>query len=104
MARRKELWHPVDTYDAADVRAIQTLALYAQGAERPWPEGHEPPVPSPHDVKRALDCIIYKLSQTYEEPFVAGQPDAVAYVLGRGSVGRAIIKLMKLKASLIGGK
>ena len=44
---------------------------------------------------------IYKLAQTYEEPFMQGQPDAVAYVLGRASVGRALVKLMKLKASVI---
>jgi hypothetical protein len=101
---KRELWHPVDTYDEQDIRSIQALALYAMGAERPWPKGEEPPVPSPMDVKRALDCIIYKLAQTYEEPFVQGQPDAVAYVLGRRSVGLGIIKLMKLKAGAVAGR
>lgn len=98
---KKELWHPVDSYDVDDIRSIQLLALYAQGAERPWPPGEAPPTPTEHDVKRMFDCIIYKLAQTYEEPFVQGQPDAVAYVLGRASVGRALVKLMKIKVSAI---
>ena len=99
--KKHEVWHPVDTYDVRDIRAIQTLALYAQEAERPSPPGEEALVPSPQDVKVALDCIIHKLAQTYEEPFVAGDPCASAYVMGRGSVGRAIVKLMKLKASML---
>lgn len=105
---KRELWHPVDTYDKDDIRAIQSLALYAMGAERPWPPGDEPPVPSPLDVKRALDCIIHKLSQRYENPaiaaFEAGDPNMVWYMCGRLSVGKEITKLMVLKPEKIEGK
>jgi hypothetical protein len=107
MAKRptkRELWHPVDSYDEQDIRSIQTLARYAMGAEIEWPVGQEPPVPTPMDVKRALDCIVYKLAQTYEEQFTQGQPDAVAYLLGRRSVGLAIVKLMRLKVAAFAGK
>jgi hypothetical protein len=109
MAKRptkKELWHPVDTYDKDDIRAIQSLALYAMGADRPWPPGEEPPVPSPLDVKRALDCIVYKLAQTYENPamaaFGAQDPNVVWFISGRASVGQAISKLIRLKPDKVG--
>jgi Isopeptidase T len=96
---KREAWHP-PSYEQADIRAIQSLALYAQGAERPWEPGEEPPAPTPSDVKRALDWIINHAAGTYDEPFEAGRPDVVAYLLGRRSVGLAIVKLTKLKASL----
>lgn len=99
---KREVWHPAD-YDAADVRAIQSLALYATAAERQYPEGQEPPPPSPVEVKRALDWIIYKAAQTYDDPFKPGQPDVRDYVLGRASVGKQIVKLMQLKPEVIGG-
>lgn len=105
---KKELWHPVDSYDVQDIRAIQALALYAMGAERPWPPGEEPPVPTPHQVKLALDCIVYKLSQTYENgamaAFSSGNPDVAWFIDGRRSVGQALVKLMSLKASAMLGK
>lgn len=97
--KKREVWHPA-FYRQEDVRAIQTLAVYAQGAEIPWEAGEEPPVPSPLDVKRALDWIIHSAAQTYDDPFVLGQADASHYVMGRQSVGRQIIKLMKLKANV----
>ncbi len=93
------LWKPAK-YDVREHRAIQTLAVYAQGAERPWPAGEEPPVPSPYDVKLAFDWIIHKAAQTYDDPFSPGQNDVSHYVMGRQSVGRQIIKLMKLKTSV----
>ena len=98
---KPETWTPsVDTYDKHDIRAVQTLALYAQGAEFPPEPGQEPPVPSPADVKRALDWIIWRAAETYDEPFTPGQPDVTNYRLGRRSVGLAIIKVMKLKAAV----
>ena len=104
---KKALWHPVDSYDEQDIRSIQTLARYAMGAERGWPEGQEPPVPSPYDVKRVLDCIVYKLCQTYENgamgAFDAGNPNIVWFIDGRRSVGQAIVKLMSLKPSVAKG-
>jgi hypothetical protein len=98
--RKRELWHPAE-YDAQDIRSIQALARYAMGAERPWPPGGEPPTPTPHDVKRALDWIINQAAMTYDDPFVAGQPDVVNYILGRRSVGRQIVKLMSLRPSIL---
>jgi len=71
-----------------DARAIQALALYAQNGGDP---------PSQGDVNRALDWIIHTACGTYDEPFRPGRQDSVNYMLGRRSVGLAIIKLMKLK-------
>ena len=95
-------WQPtIDDYDQHDIRAIQSLALYAQGAVRPWEPGQEPPTPSPADVKRALDWIIEKAAGTYDEPFTPGQSDVTNYRTGRRSVGLAIIKLMRLKPEVL---
>jgi hypothetical protein len=96
-----DLWKPAK-YSLPEHRAIQTLAVYAQGAETPWEPGEEPPVPSPLDVKLALDCIIHKLAQTYDNGFVPNDPDGriAAFIDGRQSVGQQIVKLMKLKASI----
>lgn len=106
MAKRptkRELWHPVDSYDEQDIRSIQTLARYAMGAEIEWPVGQEPPVPTPMDVKRALDCIVHKLAQTYENgamgAFAAGDTNVVWFIDGRRSVGQALSKIMALKLS-----
>jgi hypothetical protein len=111
MAKRptkRELWHPVDTYDEQDIRSIQALARYAMGAEIEWPVGQEPPVPTPMDVKRAFDCIVHKLAQTYENgsmgAFASGDPNVVWFIDGRRSVGQALTKLMSLKVGAFGRK
>lgn len=98
---RREIWHPAE-HAPEDIRAIQSLALYAMGAERPWPPGEEPPPPSPSEVKRALDWIIHHAAQTYDNGF---RPDdahgrLAAFIDGRRSVGQQIVKLMKLKPEL----
>ena len=102
---KHEVWHPA-LYDQAAFRAIQTLAVYAQGAEIPWPPGEEPPVPSPDDVKRALDWIIHAAAQTYDNGFVADDPGGriAAFIDGRQSVGQQIIKAMKLKSVVFEGR
>jgi len=82
---RRELWHPPE-YDINDIRAIQALA---QGKA------------SEQDQQRALDWII-KAASTYDEPFRPGSSDVVNYMLGRRSVGLAIVKLIKLKPDVIG--
>lgn len=99
---KHEVWHPA-AYEQADIRSIQTLALYAQGAVQPWPPGEEPPPPSPSDVKRALDWIINSAAQTFDGGFVADDPNGriAAFIDGRQSVGMQLVKLMKLKASLL---
>lgn len=99
---KRELWHPAN-YDQNVIRSVQALALYAQGAEIPWPEGEAPPVPTPLDVKRALDWIILEAAQTYDNGFVAEDPSGRigAFIDGRQSVGQQIVKLMKLKPAIL---
>lgn len=112
MAKRptkRELWHPVDTYDEQDLRSIQLLARYAMGAERPWPPGEEPPVPTPMDVKRLFDFVINKSSQRYENPGMialgTAHPDKVVWMMcGRMQVGKELSKLMVLKPDKVSGK
>lgn len=86
----REVWHP-PLYEKADIRAIQAIVEYAAGTGNP---------PSPSECKRALDWIINTAAATYDEPFLPGQPDVRDYMLGRRSVGLAIVKLMKLKPGI----
>lgn len=81
----RENWHP-PSYDKADVRAIQAIA-----------QGNA----SEQEQRRALDWIVNTAAATYDEPFRPGKPDAVAYMLGRRSVGLAIVKLLKLKVEIL---
>lgn len=99
---KREIWYPA-AYDKADIRALQALALYAQGAEQPWPLGEEPPTPTPYEVKRALDWIVHGAAQTYDNGFAPNDPGGriAAFVDGRQSVGQQIIKLMKLKPEVV---
>ncbi len=95
---KKHNWHPPD-YDKQDIRAIQSIAAWA-AAE---PDEHgvvlaEPP--TSQDCKHALDWLINKACGTYDEPFRPNDTDAVFYMLGRRSVGLAIVKLMKLKPEI----
>jgi hypothetical protein len=97
-AQRRKIWHPAE-YTVEDIRAIQSLALYAKAADDPK---YKHLVPGPEDVKRALDWIILKAGQRDENPTAAtlGEPDGermAAFVDGRKSVADQIIKLMKLK-------
>ena len=88
---KREHWHPPQ-YGKEDIRAIQAIATYAAGGET---------APSAQDCQRALDWIVNVAAATYDEPFRPGQSDAVNYMLGRRSVGLAIVKLMKLKPEMI---
>lgn len=58
---------------------------------------------TPEQQKRALDWIINKAAMTYDEPFVPGQSDVTSYLSGRMSVGRQIIKLIKINISQVFG-
>jgi len=90
--RKREAWHPPSydehergypgTYGKADMRAMQALADGTAGE---------------YEQRRALNWIINHACLTYDEPFQAGRPDVSSYLLGRRSVGLAIIKLIKLK-------
>jgi hypothetical protein len=101
---KREVWHPAD-YDQPDVRAVQSVTEYARLAVEAWDEttmGPAPATPSPPDVKRFLDWIIYGAAQTYDNGFVADDPNGRigAYIQGRQSVGQQIIKLMRLKPAI----
>lgn len=91
LRRQDERWKPPQ-YDVKDVRAIQALVQYA---------AENGPAPGPHEVKRALDWIINSACGTYEEPFVPGRQDVKDYLMGRRSVGLAIVKLMHIKPEVI---
>lgn len=80
----REIWHP-PPYGLEDIRAVQAVAAGTAG---------------PDEQKRALHWIVNNAAQTYEEPFVPGRDDVRSYVLGRRSVGLAIVKLMKLKPDM----
>ena len=97
---KRELWHPAE-YEQADIRAIQALANYAQLAVVAWDVetmGSPPAAPSPFEVKRALDWIINSVAQTYDNGFVAGDPQGrvAAFIDGRQSVGQQIVKAVKI--------
>lgn len=93
--QKREIWQPAE-YDEKDIRALQSLALYAKAADDPK---YKHLVPGPEDVKRSLDWIIYKAAQTYELTFVPNDPSGriAAFVDGRRSVGQQITKLLTLK-------
>jgi len=82
--RPREIWHP-PSYEMEDIRAVQAVATGNASAS---------------EQKRALDWIVNTAAQTYEEPFVPDQDDVRSYVLGRRSVGLAIVKLIRLKPEL----
>lgn len=88
----KEQWHP-PTYTDEDIIAIQSVAGYAAGRTETSP--------SQGQCQRMLDWIINNAASTYDEPFRPDSQDTIAYMLGRRSVGLAIIKLMKLKQGLL---
>jgi len=98
--QKREPWHPAE-YEPADIRAIQALAIYAKSADVPPQPGEEPPTLTPIEARRALDWIVKKASATYDEPFRPGAPDTIAYLLGRRSVGLAIVKLISLKPEVM---
>ena len=91
MNKKRELWHPPIYHPKQDVRAIQAVTAYANGGKEP---------PTVQDCKRMLDWIINTACGTYDEPFRPGSSDTVAYMLGRRSVGLAIVKLMRLKPEI----
>ena len=78
---KREIWHP-PPYGKEDVRAIQALAQGTAGKT----EQH-----------RALKWIIETACLTYDEPFRPESSDVITYMLGRRSVGLAIVKLLSLK-------
>lgn len=88
-ASKREIWHPAP-YEIPDVRAIQHLFELAK---------------TDHLVARALDWIIGTCSQSYDNgamgAFACGDPHVVWFIDGRRSVGQQIVKLSKLKVSML---
>lgn len=85
---RDPAWLPV-TYEAQDVEALQ--ALHAGTANA-------------HQQAIALAWIIKTAADTYGEPFRSdadgGERDT-SFALGRGFVGRQIVKLVNMSPALI---
>lgn len=81
---RREYWHP-PLYEKEHIRALQALAR-GDATEQ--------------EQRTALDWIINSAASTYDEPFRPGNHDTVNYMLGRRSVGLAIVKLLKIKPEI----
>lgn len=92
MAQKREPWHP-PTYEPEDVIAVQAVTRYAA-------ELTDTP-PSQAQCKRMLDWLIETACSTYDDPFRPNREDVRTYMLGRRSVGLALIKLMKLNLETI---
>jgi hypothetical protein len=73
-------WRPAK-WDNPDAYVLQALARGEADAAQ---------------QKRALEVIVNQLAGTYEETFVPREPDTSAYLMGRASVGRQIVKLLKV--------
>ena len=106
--KRREVWQPA-LYEQGDIRAVQALANYAQLAEIAWDPatmGPPPEVPSPFEVKRALDWIVNSAAQTYDNGFVNNDPGGriAAFIDGRQSVGQQIVKAIKLSHAVFENK
>lgn len=85
MAGKREVWHPPEY--------TKTIALAVQAvASGNATEGQQ---------KMAMEWIVKVAAATYDEPFRPGQPDVLTYMLGRRSVGLAIVKLINLKTELL---
>lgn len=84
--KRREPWHPAE-WAIEDAHALQALA----GGRA-----------TPGEQKRALQWIIEKAAMTYDEPFVPSEEAVRSYLMGRMSVGRQIVKLVKVPLDLVG--
>lgn len=95
----KPNWTPPN-YKPVHIYALQALERYAK-ADVDLDGVTSENAPSPKDCRDALDWIINTACGTYEEPFKPGDPCTVAYMLGRRSVGLAIVKLLNLKPEIL---
>lgn len=88
---RREIWHP-PAYTKRQIRAVQAIHDCALDPEKPQP--------SADDCKVFMDWLLIDAAATYADPFRPGQKDVSDYMLGRRSVGLAVIKLSQLKPEL----
>ena len=87
--RRKEYWHPPE-WTPEVVRSAQIIENFAR-------TGDKDNAPTALNCQQFLDWLINVACGTYDEPFRPDNQDAVNYMLGRRSVGLAVVKLLKLK-------
>lgn len=83
--KRREPWHPAE-WTIEDAQAVQALS---RGAA------------TPVEQVRALKWIIEQAAMTYDEPFVPGEEATRSYLMGRMSVGRQIVKLVKVPLDMM---
>lgn len=102
MTHKIELYLP-PSLKKADVRAIQTIATYARGAEVPFPPGEEPPPPSPSDCKRVLDWIVHEACRYYDNGFLMSDPNGRigAWMDGRQYVAKQLTMAMQIKPEIL---
>lgn len=77
---KTEPWHPAK-YDDYDVTAMQALARGQANDQQ---------------QQRVLAWIVNAAAMSNDQSFVPGQPDVVAFLEGRRSVGNQIKKLINL--------
>ncbi len=51
---------------------------------------------APDQQRRALAAIVNKISRTHDIHYVPGDPQASAFIAGRGFVGAQILKILNL--------
>lgn len=68
-------------YDIADVSAVQAL---------------DSGTATPDQQKRALKWIVEGAGQVGDDAFIPGHPETSQYLMGRQSVGKQVIKLLKI--------
>jgi hypothetical protein len=90
-------YKPIPDYTPQDMRAMQSLAAYAATAQIP---DDNVPLPSPHEVKRALDWIVEKAALTFDTTYYENDRDS-NHAQGRRSVGLSIIKMQNMKVDVI---
>lgn len=73
-------------YELADVAAVQALN-----------RGEA----TPDQQRRALEWVVERAAQVGDDAFVPGHPETTQYLIGRQSVGKQVIKLLKLNLSLL---
>jgi hypothetical protein len=83
--KRREPWHPAE-WAIEDAQALQALS---RGSA------------APGEQMRALKWIIEQAAMTYDEPFVPGEEATRSYLMGRMSVGRQIVKLIKVPLDMV---
>jgi hypothetical protein len=100
MTQKIEVYLPA-SIKKADARAMQALAIYAQGAVVPLPPGHPPP--SPSDVKHVLDWIVNEVCRAGDIGFVMNDPNGRigAFTDGRQYVAKQITMAMQLKPEIL---